>query len=57
MRCTRPATSTIPRMRQWSHHGNIHDSVAFDEAYDKVTKVLPETKTIVTDLAYKRSHI
>ena len=33
--------------------GNVHDSVAFDEVYDKVTKTFPETETIVADSAYK----
>ena len=37
--------------------GNVHDSVAFDEVYDKVTKTFPETETIVADSAYKTSHI
>ena len=37
--------------------GNVHDSVAFDEVYDKVTKTFPETETIVADSAYKTPHI
>ena len=37
--------------------GNVHDSVAFDEVYDKVTKAFPETETIVADSAYKTPHI
>ena len=37
--------------------GNVHDSVAFDEVYDKVTKTFPETETIVADYAYKTPHI
>ncbi len=37
--------------------GNIHDSVAFDDVYDKVTEVFPEIKTIVADAAYKTPHI
>ena len=27
--------------------GNVHDSVAFDEVYDKVTKAFPEAETII----------
>ena len=37
--------------------GNVHDSVAFDELYDKVTKAFPEAETIVADSAYKTPHI
>lgn len=37
--------------------GNVHDSVAFDEVYDKVTKAFPEAETIVADSAYKTPHI
>ena len=37
--------------------GNVHDSVAFDEVYDKVTKTFPEAETIVADSAYKTPHI
>lgn len=37
--------------------GNIHDSVAFDDVYDKVTEAFPEIKTIVADAAYKTPHI
>lgn len=37
--------------------GNVHDSVAFDEVYDKVPKTFPETETIVADSAYKTPHI
>lgn len=37
--------------------GNVHDSVAFDEVYDKVTKTFPETESIVADSAYKTPHI
>ena len=33
--------------------GNVHDSVVFDEVYDKVTKAFPEAETIVADSAYK----
>ena len=37
--------------------GNVHDSVAFDEVYDKVTEVFPEVESIVVDSAYKTPHI
>ena len=37
--------------------GNDHDSVAFDDVYDKVTEQFPEIKTVVADSAYKTPHI
>lgn len=37
--------------------GNVHDSVAFDEVYDKLTGVFPEVESIVADSAYKTPHI
>lgn len=37
--------------------GNVHDSVAFDDVYDKLTKNYPEIETIVADSAYKTPHI
>ncbi len=37
--------------------GNVHDSVAFDDVYDKVTEAYPEISTIVADSAYKTPHI
>ena len=37
--------------------GNVHDSVAFDEVYDKVTKAFPGVEAIVADSAYKTPHI
>ena len=37
--------------------GNVHDSVAFDEVYDRVTEAFPEVETIVADSAYKTPHI
>ena len=37
--------------------GNVHDSVAFDEVYDRVTETFPEVETIVADSAYKTPHI
>jgi transposase len=33
--------------------GNVHDSKAFDEVYDKVTERFPQVKTAVMDSAYK----
>ena len=36
--------------------GNVHDSVAFDDVYDKLVENFPETKTIVADSAYKTPH-
>ena len=37
--------------------GNVHDSVAFDEVYDKVVDKFPEVETVVADSAYKTPHI
>lgn len=37
--------------------GNVHDSVAFDDVYDKVTKRFPKIETVVADSAYKTPHI
>ena len=37
--------------------GNVHDSVAFDDVYDKVTQAFPEIQTTVADSAYKTPHI
>ncbi len=37
--------------------GNVHDSVAFDDVYDRVTEAFPEVETIVADSAYKTPHI
>ena len=37
--------------------GNVHDSVAFDEVYDKVTEAFPKVESIVADSAYKTPHI
>ncbi len=37
--------------------GNVHDSVAFDDVYDKVTESFPQVQTIVADAAYKTPHI
>ena len=37
--------------------GNVHDSVAFDDVYDKVTEAFPEVETVVADSAYKTPHI
>ncbi|MDR0326183.1 MAG: IS1182 family transposase [Oscillospiraceae bacterium] len=33
--------------------GNVHDSVAFDKVYDKVTGTFPEIRTITMDSAYR----
>lgn len=37
--------------------GNVHDSVAFDQVYDKVTQRFPEIEAVVADAAYKTPHI
>ncbi len=37
--------------------GNVHDSVAFDDVYDKVVEQFPQVETIVADSAYKTPHI
>ncbi len=37
--------------------GNVHDSVAFDELYNKVAERFPEMETVVADSAYKTPHI
>ena len=37
--------------------GNVHDSVAFDDVYDKLVENFPEVETIVADSAYKTPHI
>lgn len=37
--------------------GNVHDSVAFDDVYDKVIEAFPEIETVVADSAYKTPHI
>ena len=37
--------------------GNVHDSVVFDEVYDKVTERFPQVETFVADSAYKTPHI
>ena len=37
--------------------GNVHDSVAFDDVYDKLVENFPEIETIVADSAYKTPHI
>ncbi|MBQ6530049.1 MAG: IS1182 family transposase [Clostridia bacterium] len=37
--------------------GNVHDSVAFDDVYDKLVESFPEIETIVADSAYKTPHI
>ena len=37
--------------------GNVHDSVAFDEVYGKVTENFPQVEAVVADAAYKTPHI
>lgn len=37
--------------------GNVHDSVAFDEVYDRLTERYPEIEAVVADSAYKTPHI
>ena len=37
--------------------GNVHDSVAFDDVYNKVTETFAQVETIVADSAYKTPHI
>ena len=37
--------------------GNVHDSVAFDDVYDKVVEKHPEVKAVTADSAYKTPHI
>lgn len=37
--------------------GNVHDSVAFDDVYDKVIESFPEIEIVVADSAYKTPHI
>lgn len=37
--------------------GNVHDIVALEEVYDKVTKAFTEIETVVADSAYKTPHI
>ena len=37
--------------------GNVHDSVAFDDVYDRVVERFPEAHAFVADSAYKTPHI
>ena len=37
--------------------GNIHDSVPFDDVYDRIAEKFPEAHTLVADSAYKTPHI
>lgn len=37
--------------------GNVHDSTAFDELYDRLTERYPEIETIVADAGYKTPRI
>ena len=33
--------------------GNVHDNMAFDELYDRLTEKHPEVKAVVADAGYK----
>ena len=37
--------------------GNVYDSVAFDNVYNKMIQKFPEVETVVADTAYKTPHI
>lgn len=37
--------------------GNVHDSVPFDDIYDRVAEKFPDVHTFVADSAYKTPHI
>lgn len=37
--------------------GNVHDSVPFDDVYDRIVEKFPEVRTFVADSAYKTPHI
>ena len=37
--------------------GNIHDSVPFDDVYDRIVEKFPDVHTFVADSAYKTPHI
>lgn len=37
--------------------GNVHDSTAFDDVYDRLVSYYPGVETIVADSAYKTPHI
>ena len=37
--------------------GNVHDSAAFDDVYDKVVEQFPDVHAFVADSAYKTPHI
>lgn len=37
--------------------GNVHDSVPFDDVYDRVVEKFPDVHTFVADSAYKTPHI
>ena len=37
--------------------GNVHDSVAFDDVYERLVENIPGIRTIVADSAYKTPHI
>ena len=37
--------------------GNVHDSVPFDDVYDRIVEKFPDVHTFVADSAYKTPHI
>jgi transposase len=37
--------------------GNVHDSVPFDDVYDRIVEKFPDVRTFVADSAYKTPHI
>ena len=37
--------------------GNVHDSISFDEIYDKVTKRFPQIEVVTADAGYKKTWI
>ncbi len=57
MRPTPPATKNDYVLETVVTVGNVHNSVAFDEVYDKVTQTFLEIETIVADSAYKTPHM
>jgi hypothetical protein len=37
--------------------GNVHDSVAFDDVYERLMENIPGIRTVVADSAYRTPHI
>ena len=37
--------------------GNVHDSIPFDDVYDRIVEKFPDVRTFVADSAYKTPHI